>query len=247
MKNGPRDRAMRSVLLVIADAANGDGEHAHPGLSNIIDYSLYARAHVLATLDRLAEEGWIAVTGRRSPGRATTYRVCMERDEVQPVDLSEPARGPIQQSQRSNLDPSEVQSDYSHTSLTSSTVSTTVSLNASADCDDRVREAFDSLVERDFEGVEHKRHPRAVRRACRQERENDGSRDVLEELARRHPEWTAGALVDAVALAEELRSEPSILPDCAVCANTRWTNPDDGPVLRCPTCWPGIIESRRAS
>lgn len=132
LKNGPRDRAMRSVLIVIADAANSDGEHSHPGLSNIIEGSLYARAHVLATLKKLEEAKWIEVVGRRSPGRATTFNVLMERppDEVQSLDLSEPPKGPIDDGQRSNPEGSEVQSEAARASSSSSTVSATVSTTA---------------------------------------------------------------------------------------------------------------------
>lgn len=76
LRHGPRVRAMRLVLLPIADAANANGEHAHPGLAAIIDYSLYERRHVLATIAQLIEEGWLEVEeegGGR--GRATVYRI----------------------------------------------------------------------------------------------------------------------------------------------------------------------------
>jgi hypothetical protein len=73
---------MRAVLLTIADAANRDGEHAHPGIQAIVDGSLYGRAHVFRTLRKLEDEGWIEVEeegGGR--GRAAVYRVRMARAE----------------------------------------------------------------------------------------------------------------------------------------------------------------------
>lgn len=124
---------MRAVLIVIADAANSDGEHSHPGLDNIIDGSLYSRAHVLATLSKLEAEQWIIVVGKRSPGRATTFNVVMDRpdQEVQPLDLFDDGRGPIGDGQRSNPGGSEVQSSGPDTSsCVLATVSTTVSTTA---------------------------------------------------------------------------------------------------------------------
>lgn len=73
---GPKDRAMRMVLLAVADAANRDGAHAHPGLAAIVEGSLYGRAHVYRTLERLIEEGWLTVEEQgNGRGRATVYTV----------------------------------------------------------------------------------------------------------------------------------------------------------------------------
>lgn len=106
LRHGPRPteivsrsqaRRQRAVLGVIADAANSDGEHAHPGLDNMIEGTLYERASVLATLDELHSQGWIETTQKCSPGNATVYRMLMD----------EPPEAPGQQVQ--GLDPSQVQ------------------------------------------------------------------------------------------------------------------------------------------
>lgn len=123
---------MRLVLLTVADAANRDGEHAHPGLAAIVEGSLYGRAHVLATLARLLDEGWLVVEeegGGR--GRATVYRIPGVLAKVQPVDGSGngPIRGnsPASEAKGSNHGSERVQSEAA--SLYSPTVVTTVDTN----------------------------------------------------------------------------------------------------------------------
>lgn len=100
LREGPRPgpgitlstaRRWRAVLSVIADAANSDGEHAHPGLDNIIDQSLYSRSSVLATIAELEAAGWIEETEKCAPGRATEHRVVMDPDERQ-VLASDPSQ-----------------------------------------------------------------------------------------------------------------------------------------------------------
>lgn len=79
LRHGPKDRTMRAVLVTIADAANRDGEHAHPGMDAMVEGSLYSRATVFRTIKRLQDEGWIEVEqegGGR--GRATVFRVPMK-------------------------------------------------------------------------------------------------------------------------------------------------------------------------
>lgn len=106
---------MRLVLITIADAANRDGEHAHPGLAAMIEGSLYGRRHVLATVKQLVDDGWLEVEeegGGR--GRSTVYRVVMET--VQSAHpLSEKGCNPGQET---------VQSDDSSLCLTTVTTST---------------------------------------------------------------------------------------------------------------------------
>lgn len=75
LRNGPRDRAMRAVLVTIADAANRDGEHAHPGMEAMVEGSLYSEGHVRRTIARLIEEGWIEQTEAPGPGKAAEYRL----------------------------------------------------------------------------------------------------------------------------------------------------------------------------
>lgn len=71
-----RARGWRAVLAVIADAANADGEHAHPGRQTIIDASLYSASTVDRVLGELTEAGWIEVEATGGGrGKATTYRI----------------------------------------------------------------------------------------------------------------------------------------------------------------------------
>lgn len=74
-----RARAMRAVLVPVADAANRDGTHAHPGIEAVIEASLYSRRQVYRVLDDLMAEGWLRVEQLHSPGRATEYTVDMGR------------------------------------------------------------------------------------------------------------------------------------------------------------------------
>lgn len=79
LRHGPLDRAMRSVLLVIADAANRDGEHAYPGMAALTEGSLYGERTVQETIKKLLAGHWISVEkpgGGR--GRQTVYKVRME-------------------------------------------------------------------------------------------------------------------------------------------------------------------------
>lgn len=98
LKNGPRNRAMRAVLITIADAANSNGEHAHPGIEAMCEGSLYSRTHVKAIVKRLVEQGWLKVESGEKGGRgiATVLSVLME-ERVQlatPLeDTAEPGRG----------------------------------------------------------------------------------------------------------------------------------------------------------
>lgn len=76
---GARARGLRAVLVAVADAANRDGDHAHPGTDNVADAALYSRRQTINLLAELVDEGWLEVTeagGGR--GLATVYRVAME-------------------------------------------------------------------------------------------------------------------------------------------------------------------------
>ena len=77
---------MRMVLLTIADAANRDGEHAHPGVRAMCEGSLYSEPSVRRTLSRLVTDGWLEVTahGKGGRGLATEYRVIMEPETLSP-------------------------------------------------------------------------------------------------------------------------------------------------------------------
>ena len=80
---GNRARGMRAVMVAVADAANRDGQHAHPGIVGICDASLYSRGQVGKILGELVDEGWLAVEeegGGR--GRATVYSIPRMSDET---------------------------------------------------------------------------------------------------------------------------------------------------------------------
>lgn len=81
LRHGPRNRAMRAVLLPIADAANADGLHSHPGIAAIVEGSLYSRRQVLATITKLLEEGWVAIEEQGGGrGKATVYGIPWVRE-----------------------------------------------------------------------------------------------------------------------------------------------------------------------
>lgn len=85
MRYGPKDRAMRAVLLTIADAANRDGEGARPGIAAMVEGSLYQKSHVSRVVTRLVDEGWVEITEQgNGRGNATVYRVIMDRPETSP-------------------------------------------------------------------------------------------------------------------------------------------------------------------
>jgi len=71
---------MRAVLIAIADAANRDGEHAHPGINAICESALYSRSHVFDVIKRLVADRWLEVEEEANGrGNATVYRVLMDR------------------------------------------------------------------------------------------------------------------------------------------------------------------------
>lgn len=75
---GARARGLRSVLVAVADAANRDGHHAHPGIDNVADAALYSRRQTISLLAELVSEGWLVIEeegGGR--GLATVYRIPM--------------------------------------------------------------------------------------------------------------------------------------------------------------------------
>lgn len=77
-KYGARARGMRLVLLAVADCANVEGEHSHPGIANVARFSLYSTGQCRRTLEELEAEGWLIVTEQGGGrGRATVYRVPM--------------------------------------------------------------------------------------------------------------------------------------------------------------------------
>ncbi len=81
LRHGPKDRAMRAVLVTIADAANRDGEHATPGIAAMCEGSLYGKSHVSRIAKRLLDEGWVEIEEQgNGRGKATVYRVVMGRE-----------------------------------------------------------------------------------------------------------------------------------------------------------------------
>lgn len=136
-KYGPKVRAQRYVLLAIADAANKDGEHSHPGIDTIVEYSLYSRAQVTRIIDTLISEGWLEVQEKRSPGKATTYRVVMDGEsKVLTMSTQECSPGRAVESAHSEVQSAHFGSQSAHFGdpapyIDTSTVSTTVFHNAS--------------------------------------------------------------------------------------------------------------------
>lgn len=119
LRNGPKDRAMRLVLLAIADAANADGEHSHPGTEGMMRGSLYGRAHVLATVRELVRTGWVVVEEQGGGrGKATVYGIpgvaaggaWAPPERVQSLDLAAKPNGPTEEPKRSNPAGETVQS-----------------------------------------------------------------------------------------------------------------------------------------
>jgi hypothetical protein len=110
---GSRARGLRLVLLVIADAANKDGKHAHPGVAAIVEGSLYGRSQALALVADLIAEGWLVVEEEgKGRGHATVYGLIMDRrGKVQPSDTPAEGKGPIREPEGSDLDPENVRSD----------------------------------------------------------------------------------------------------------------------------------------
>lgn len=148
LRHGPKNRAQRAVLLTIADAANRDGEHAHPGLAAMIEGSLYSRSRVLAVIAELLADGWCEIEeegGGR--GRATVYRIPWVADggpRNGPV-AGPPTEGnrPEPEPKRSNPERETVQSSGS---LPLSTTVATENPNTSASAD--VERLCDLLADR---------------------------------------------------------------------------------------------------
>lgn len=69
-----RARGLRFVLLGVADAANVEGRHSHPGTEAVAAFALYSFGQTRRLLDELEAEGWLIVTQRATgPGRAVVY------------------------------------------------------------------------------------------------------------------------------------------------------------------------------
>lgn len=89
-KYGARARGLRTVLHTIADSANADGHHSHPGLDNLVEFSLYSRRQVITLTQELEAEGWLMVEERgRGRGHATKWTVVGVDRKVQPPHASD--------------------------------------------------------------------------------------------------------------------------------------------------------------
>lgn len=117
---GARARGLRAVLHTVADAANPEGQHAHPGLEAVCRGSLYGRRQAVTLLGELVAEGWLSVEaegGGRS--NATTYRLSMEprplgnsamaATEAAETVQSAPLNGAMAAAKGCNLAPETVQ------------------------------------------------------------------------------------------------------------------------------------------
>lgn len=100
---GPqRARALRSVMLIVADAANADGCHAHPGLEFICSATFYSRRQAQTLLGQLVDDGWLEVEEQGGGrGRATEFRVVVEhRETVQPPHPMVDGNGAVSDTER---------------------------------------------------------------------------------------------------------------------------------------------------
>ncbi len=62
------------MLTTVADAANADGKHAHPGVEGVMRGSLYSRRQAIMLLDELVQEGWLSIEEQGGGmGKATVY------------------------------------------------------------------------------------------------------------------------------------------------------------------------------
>lgn len=127
--SGRSGRAKKAVLIVIALRADANGEHARPGIAEMVESSNYSRSKVMEVLAELVAGGWLEVEERgRGRGHATVYRVVMTRgqtesqdvDDARKLDLSGPRKGPVLEEKRSSSGPEKVQ--FPETALLSSTV-----------------------------------------------------------------------------------------------------------------------------
>lgn len=124
LRNGPRPtdtdangkpyglagaRSRRLVLAVLADAANRDGEHSHPGGTAIEEGALYSRSQAKVIAAALVADGWVVITDEGGGrGRAREYAIPGVKDPSwtypgraatdAPPDPFERGNGPISDS-----------------------------------------------------------------------------------------------------------------------------------------------------
>lgn len=91
VRYGARARGLRAVLAAVADAANADGQNAHPGIEGVMRGSLYGRRQSIDLLAVLVAEGWLEVTAEGGGrGMATVYRLPMVARENGAVTSDKP-------------------------------------------------------------------------------------------------------------------------------------------------------------
>jgi hypothetical protein len=138
LRYGPKDRAKRAVLLTIADAANRDGEHAHPGVTAMVEGSLYSRPTVLRHVAEMVEEGWLVIEQQGGGrGRATVYAipgVKRSQDEtVSPPERSHSATETVSSEPETVSQQGPDQPERVHNGLSTVTTNGTTSVAASDD------------------------------------------------------------------------------------------------------------------
>lgn len=75
-----KDRTRKIVLSEVAEAANRDFEHAHPGVAKLCAHWHFSRSTVNSALAFLVADGWLEVEEQGGGrGHATVYRVRQER------------------------------------------------------------------------------------------------------------------------------------------------------------------------
>jgi hypothetical protein len=75
LTHGPADRALRAVLVVLADGARNDSGLVSMSLAKIAERSLFALSTASVQVNRLIDAGWIERVEDGYPGRPAVYRV----------------------------------------------------------------------------------------------------------------------------------------------------------------------------
>lgn len=106
-----RARGLRSVLLTVADAANAEGMHSHPGIEGVMRGSLYGRRQSVTLLAQLVAEGWLIIE-QEGGGRklATVYSLPMVARNSATVAPADDGNSAISPHETVQSEPETVQS-----------------------------------------------------------------------------------------------------------------------------------------
>lgn len=148
---GQRARGMRAVLIGVADAANADGEHAHPGLANLAAFSLYSRRQVQTTLALLVAEGWLSIVEQGGgKGKATEFALPLMAETVQSLHSFADRNGAVSPAKGCSGAAHTVQSasDTAHSGLHPNVLATTDTTKPSTSAAAPPAKATDDPVKR---------------------------------------------------------------------------------------------------